>query len=202
MARSRKKNRTLRRKRIYNRRSYRRRQPNKRGRKSRKGRRINTRKRQRGGFSNKLFLSTPQQYPPGGSLAVPNPGIQSVNDSKYYYAKNNMVTPTPNMELPVLKRGGGKRCRQKGGSLSSALESAISAFPGGTDLRDVYWSSTNKISNLWNNWNGFPGTMSPLPSVQPIGQTTAPNLIKLPDIAKIYDDAGKTASGKPYQAYN
>ena len=113
-----------------------------------------------------------------------------------------MVTPTPNMELPVLKRGGGKRCRQKGGSLSSALESAISAFPGGTDLRDVYWSSTNKISNLWNNWNGFPGTMSPLPSVQPIGQTTAPNLIKLPDIAKIYDDAGKISSGKPYQAYN
>ena len=155
MARSRKKNRTLRRKRIYNRRSYRRRQPNKRGRKSRKRHRVNTRKRQRGGFSNNLFLSKPQQYPPGGSLTVPKPGIQSVNDSKYYYAKNNMVTPTPDMELQVLKRGGGKHSKQRGGSLSSALESAISAFPGGTDLRDVYYKTTNNLGNLYSQYSGY-----------------------------------------------
>ena len=208
MARSLKKRNTLRKKRGYVKKSHKRRPTKnnsrkirrKQSKKTRRRRRRNMHKKQRGGFRNNVFLSRPQQFPPGGPLAVPKPGIQTVNDSKYYYAKNNRVQQPPNMGTPVLKRGGGRK--QKGGSLSSALGSAITAFPGGTDIRDAYWSSTNKLSNLWNNWNGFPGTMSPSPSVQPIGQTKISNLVKEPDIAKIYADAGKTASSKPYQAYN
>ena len=42
----------------------------------RKRRRRNIRKRQRGGFRNNVFLSKPQQYPPGGSLGVSKPGVQ------------------------------------------------------------------------------------------------------------------------------
>ena len=193
-----KKRRTLRKKRVYIKKSYKRRRPTKHSKKTRKRRR--RRRRQLGGFRNNVFLSKPQQYPPGGSLGVSKPGIQTVDDSKYYYAKNNRVQATPEMAIPALKKGGSRK--QRGGSFSSALESAVTAFPGGTDIRDVYWSSTNKLSNLWNNWNGFPGTMSPSPSVQPIGQTKITNLVNEPDIAKIYSDAGKTAASKPYQAYN
>lgn len=198
-----KKRRTLRKKKVYTKRSYKKRRPmkhSKKIRKTQKKRKRNIRKRQRGGFRNNVFLSKPQQYPPGGSLGVSKPGIQTVDDSKYYYAKNNRVQATPEMGIPALKKGGSRK--QRGGSFSSALESAVAAFPGGTDIRDVYWSSTNKLSNLWNNWNGFPGTMSPSPSVQPIGQTKTTNLVTEPDIAKIYSDAGKTAASKPYQAYN
>ncbi len=95
-----------------------------------------------------------------------------------------------------------KRRQQKGGSLTSTLEQVLMALPGGTDIRDVYWSSTNKISNLWNNWNGRAGRMSPLPSEQPIGNKTNNSSSSKSNIAKAYKQAGTQASSKNYQAYN
>ena len=103
----------------------------------------------------------------------------------------------------IKKRRRARTKGQKGGSLISKFDSVINAIPGGTDIRDFYWSSTNSLGNLWKNWNGFPGITSTSIINQPIDKSikhmSSKNKL---DIAKIYNDAGDVASGKKYQAFN
>ena len=90
-----------------------------------------------------------------------------------------------------------RKRRQRGGSTSTV----VNAVPGGTDLRDVYWSAGNKLVNLWDNWNGFASNMSTNPAVQPIGKPGA-QLAPASQMPTLYKDAGLQASKAPYQAYN
>ena len=164
--------------------------------------------------------------PPFGPVKVPVPGVTKVHDGEYYYAKNNRVFGAPRSTNSAWgkhsQKGAGKRrgrkgrgrrhrcpktgksvcyCkhkgrgRQHGGSSSSV----VNAIPLGTDLRDAYWSSGNKLVNLWDNWNGFSGRMSPAASVQPIGVKPGTLFTEAPDIAMEYADAGLQASKPPYQ---
>ena len=102
----------------------------------------------------------------------------------------------------IKKRKRVMRKGQRGGSFTSKLDAIINAIPGGTDIRDFYWSSTNSLGNVWKTWNGFPN--SPKTSVlhQP-ANTLAKNIEPRHnlDIAKIYNNAGDIASGKNFQAF-
>jgi len=95
------------------------------------------------------------------------------------------------------RRSRRKRRRQRGGTSSTV----VNAIPGGTDIRDTYWGAGNKLVNLWDNWNGFAGRMSPSPSVQPIG--VSKNIITpMPLMPQDYTNSGLQAAKSPYTAYN
>ncbi len=168
--------------------------------------------------------------PPFGPVNVPVRGVTKVHDGEYYYAKNNRVIGAPKAGGSTWgkptwaksqkggrkkRRGRRRRCpktgkkicyckpkrkrkrRQRGGSTSSV----VNAIPGGSDVRDVYWSAGNKLVNLWDNWNGFGSNMSTNAAVQPIGR---PGNAPAPasSMPTLYQDAGLQASKAPYQAYN
>ena len=173
--------------------------------------------RQRGGYSGIKVPFSPANFqgpthpvlPPFGPVKVPVPGVTKVHDGEYYYAKNNRVVGAPKSTNSAWgaksQKGAGKkrkkrrrrRRKQRGGTSSSV----VNAVPGGTDVRDAYWSAGNKLVNLWDNWNGYGGRMSPAPTVQPIGKSQN-TISPAPAMSKLYQDAGLQASKAPYQAYN
>jgi len=55
------------------------------------------------------------------------------------------------------RRSKNKRRKRRGGSLSKIVE----AIPGGTDLRDVYYKTTNHIGSLYSQYNGYGPTNEP-----------------------------------------
>jgi len=166
--------------------------------------------------------------PPFGPVKVPTPGITQVHDGEYYFAHNNRVIGAPKSTNSAWgkcsqkggrkrrkRRGRKRRCpktgkpicycpskhksrgRQRGGASSTV----INAIPGGTDVRGAFWGAGNKLGNLWDNWNGFGGRMSPSPNVQPIG--ISKNIITpMPLMPQDYTNSGLQASKSPYTAYN
>lgn len=174
------------------------------------------RKRMKGGYSGINVPFSPANFqgpsqpvlPPYGPVNVPVPGITKVHDGEYYYAKNNRVIGAPKSTNSAWgkksQKGGRKkkkrrrrRKRQSGGSSSTV----VNAIPGGGDLRDVYWGMGNKLVNLWDNWNGYGGRMSPSPTIQPIGVSNASSMSPA-SLPQIYKSAGEAAAAKPYTAYD
>ena len=171
---------------------------------------------QRGGYSGIKVPLTPANFqkpsqpvlPPYGPVNVPVPGITKVHDGEYYYSKNNRVIANPKATSckwgkpkkggrKRKRRGGKRRRRQRGGSASSV----VNVLPGGTDIRDVYWGTGNNLVNLWDNWNGFAGRMSPAPATQPIGTSKSVQVIPA-SLPQMYESAGEAAAVKPYTAYD
>jgi hypothetical protein len=170
----------------------------------------------KGGYSGINIPFSPANFqgpsqpvlPPYGPVNVPVPGITKVHDGEYYYAKNNRVVDTPkstNSAWGKKSQKGGrknkKRHRRKKKQRGGFSSTIVNAIPGGTDIRDVYWGTGNKLVNLWHNWNGFAGGMSPSPLVQPIGanKTSSMSPTSLPEM---YKSAGEAAASKPYTASN
>jgi hypothetical protein len=137
-------------------------------------------RKKRGGGVNGPLAAAPF-LPPNGPVNVPVPGITNEQVQQYYYAKNNRVVPNPKSTNSIIlkKYKGGKRKykkrrpsrkgrksrksrrkmkrrrrrtrRHRGGSLSRVIE----AIPGGTDLRDVYYKTTNNLGNLYSQYTGY-----------------------------------------------
>lgn len=188
------------------------------------------RRRKRGGYSGIRVPLSPANFqgpsqptlPPYGPVTVPVPGITKVarqnSDQQYYYAKNNRVMGNPTSTYstwgPKSQTGGRKRRRkkkrrrrtrkrrrrrkQRGGTTSSV----INAIPFGTDLRDAYWRTGNRVTNLWDSYNGFPGRMSTAAAVQPIGIDHGLPYAAAPALSSLYQDGSNQAASPSYQAYN
>lgn len=166
------------------------------------------RKRMKGGYSGINIPFSPANFqgpsypvlPPYGPVNVPVPGITKVHDGEYYYAKNNRVIGASKSTNSALgeksqKRGGNKK-KQRGGFPSTI----VNALPGGTDIRDVFWGTGDKLVNIWDNWSGRAGRMPSSTTVQPIG-TSKTSSVSPNSLPQMYKSAGQAVASPPYTAF-
>ena len=166
------------------------------------------RKRMKGGYSGINIPFSPANFqgpshpvlPPYGPVNVPVPGITKVHDGEYYYAKNNRVIGAPKSTNSAwgkkTQKGGTKKKKQHGGFPSTI----VNALPGGTDIRDVFWGTGDKLVNIWDTWSGRAGRMPSSSSVQPIGVNKTPSMSPI-SLPQMYKSAGQAAASKPYTAF-
>ena len=176
-------------------------------------------KKKGGGVNGTLALAP--FLPPNGPVNVPIPGITNQQAQQYYYSHNGRVVSNPEStnKALVMKRGGSKSrlkkkkrkpkkshkkshkkgrknnkkkklIRHNGGNLSKIVE----AIPGGTDIRDVYYKTTNHLADLYSRSSGY-GPINDPPNRNYIPKLNIKNVNKnIIPMSQLVGDSSKQAA--------